>query len=185
VAALADLKTALEQTSMPDSPFVYTTYIKTTPQRLWQALTDPAFTSRYWNLEFETDWAVGSTMTWRQYGVTIADPEQVVLESDPYRRLSYAWHNFTDEFAEKAGFDDGFLVRVRAEQRSRVTFDIEDTEHGVKLTVLHDGLQPGGALLEGISGGWPIIVSKLKTLLETEDADAPAPAGTREHGARG
>ena len=177
VAALADLKTALEQTSMPDTAFVYTTYIKTTPQRLWQALTDPAFTSRYWNLEFETDWAVGSPMTWRQFGVTIVDPEQVVLESDPYRRLSYTWHNFTDELAEKVGFDDGFLARVRAEQRSRVTFDIEDTEHGVKLTVLHDGLQPGGALLEGISGGWPVIVSKLKTQLETEDADVPAPAG--------
>src|SRR5215472_16210125 len=54
VAALADLKTALEQTSMPDTPFVYTTYIQTTPQRLWQALTEPAFTQRYWNLTFDT-----------------------------------------------------------------------------------------------------------------------------------
>src|SRR5262245_26763145 len=77
VRALAELKTALEQESM----FTYTTYIHTTPERLWQALTDPAFTRRYWGVSFETDWQVGSTMTWEQDGVTIADPAQVVLES--------------------------------------------------------------------------------------------------------
>lgn len=176
VAALADLKTALEQTSMPDSPFVYTTYIKTTPRRLWQALTDPAFTSRYWDMAFETDWAVGSPMIWHHHGVTIADPAQVVLESDPYRRLSYTWHSIPDELAAKVGLEGEFLARMRAEQRSRVTFEIEETEHGVKLTVLHDGLVAGGAVLESISGGWPIVVSRLKTLLETTDADAMAPS---------
>lgn len=174
LAALADLKTALEQTTMPDSPFVYTTYIQTTPQRLWQALTDPAFTSRYWNLNFDTDWLPGSPMIWHNNGVTIADPEQVVLESDPYRRLSYTWHTFNDELAGKLGFDDEFRARLRTEQRSRVTFDIEETEHGVKLTVLHDGLQPGSATLQSISGGWPIVLSGLKTLLESEDAGIPA-----------
>src|SRR6202046_2357635 len=55
-AALADLKTALEQTPMTDDTFVYPTYINTSPQRLWQALTDPAFTSRYWQTTFDTDW---------------------------------------------------------------------------------------------------------------------------------
>jgi DNA-binding transcriptional ArsR family regulator/uncharacterized protein YndB with AHSA1/START domain len=176
VAALADLKTALEQTSMPDSPFVYTSYIKTTPRRLWQALTDPAFTSRYWDVTFETDWAVGSPMIWHDHGVTITDPEQVVLESDPYRRLSYTWHTMPNELAAKVGVEGEFLARIHAEQRSRVTFEIEETPHGVKLTVLHNGLEPGGAVLESISGGWPIVVSKLKTFLETEDADATASA---------
>ncbi len=172
VAALADLKTALEQTSMTDSTFVYTTYINTSPQRLWQALTDPAFTRRYWQTTFDTDWGVGSPMTWHNRGVTIAGPEQVVLESEPYRRLAYTWHTFTPELAKAVGFDDEFFARLAKEPRSKVTFDIEETDEGVKLTVVHDGLQPGGAVLQSISGGWPIVVSKLKTMLETEDVDA-------------
>jgi uncharacterized protein YndB with AHSA1/START domain len=105
------------------------------------------------------------------HGVTIADPEMVVLESDPYRRLSYTWHNFTDELAPKIGLEGERLARMRAEQRSRVAFEIEETEHGVRLTAMHGGFEPGSAVLEGISGGWPIVVSRLKTLLETEDAD--------------
>jgi uncharacterized protein YndB with AHSA1/START domain len=173
---LAVLEAALEQTTMPDSPFVYTTYISTTPQRLWQALTDPAFTSRYWNLTFDTDWAAGSEMTWHNHGVTIADPEQVVLESDPYRRLSYTWHTFTDELAARLGAEDGLAARWNSEPRSKVSFDIEQTDIGVKLTVVHDNLRSGGAVMEGISGGWPAVLSKLKTLLETEDAAAPLPA---------
>ncbi len=172
VTALADLKTALEQTGMSDTTFVYTTYINTSPQRLWQALTDPSFTSRYWQATIDTDWAVGSPMTWHNRGVTIAHPEQVILESDPYRRLAYTWHTFTPELAEAVGFDDDFFARLEREPRSRVAFDIEETEDGVKLTVVHDGLQPDGATLQVIGGGWPIVLSKLKTLLETEPADA-------------
>jgi uncharacterized protein YndB with AHSA1/START domain/DNA-binding transcriptional ArsR family regulator len=177
VAALADLKTALEQTSMTDSSFVYTTYIKTTPRRLWEALTSPTFTSRYWNATFDTDWAAGSPMTWNNQGVRIADPEQVVVESDPYRRLSYTWHTFTRELAEVCGFDEDFFARLEGEPRSKVTFDIEETAEGVKLTVTHDGLQPGSATLQSISGGWPIVLSRLKTLLETEDFEAVSAAG--------
>jgi uncharacterized protein YndB with AHSA1/START domain/DNA-binding transcriptional ArsR family regulator len=166
VAALADLKTALEQTSMSEK-FVYTTYINTSPQRLWQALTDPAFTSRYWQATFDTDWAVGSPITWHIRGVTIAHPEQVILESDPYRRLAYTWHSFPPDLADAVGFDDDFSARLSSEPRSKVTFDIEETDDGVKLTVVHDGLEPGGAVLQSISGGWPLVLSKLKTLLET------------------
>src|SRR5213076_1453662 len=66
VHALADLKRALEDTAVERPSFVYTTYIKTTPQRLWQALTDPAFTGRYWNITFDTDWKAGSPMAWSQ-----------------------------------------------------------------------------------------------------------------------
>ena len=74
---------------MDDKPsFVYVTHIRTTPQRLWQALTEPAFTRRYWDTTFDTDWAAGSPMTWDNHGVVISDPEQVVVESDPCRRLS-------------------------------------------------------------------------------------------------
>ena len=57
-----------------------TTYIQTTPETLWQALTEPAFTKRYWDVTFETDWTVGSTMVWDNHGAIIADPGQVVLE---------------------------------------------------------------------------------------------------------
>src|SRR3954467_6605031 len=98
VNALADLKRALEDDPVDRPSFVYTTYIKTTPERLWQALTDPAFTERYWGMVFHSDWKAGSTYVLHQRGVTIADDEQVVIESDPYRRLSYAWHTFTPEW---------------------------------------------------------------------------------------
>src|SRR4051794_33281020 len=95
VQALADLKRALEDKTVDKPSFVYSTYINTTPESLWQALMDPEFTRRYWGATFETDWTPGSTMTWHQFDCTIADPEQVVLEADPYRRLSYTWHTFT------------------------------------------------------------------------------------------
>src|SRR6476646_3964350 len=73
VHALADLKRALEDTPMDRPSFVYVNYIKTTPERLWQALTEPAFTERYWSTSFDTDWEPGSPMTWHNRGVTITD----------------------------------------------------------------------------------------------------------------
>src|SRR3954453_21668968 len=69
--ALADLKRALEDTAVDRPSFVYTTYIQTTPERLWQALTEPAFTERYWGIVFDSEWQPGSAMTWHQRGVTI------------------------------------------------------------------------------------------------------------------
>ena len=78
VHVLADLKRALEEEAMDKPSFVYTTYIETTPERLWQALTDPAFTKRYWNATFDTDWQAGSPMTWHQLGTTIADPGSII-----------------------------------------------------------------------------------------------------------
>jgi len=161
--ALADLKRALEEEPMSSTEFVYTTYIKTSPEKLWQALTDPGFTSRYWETVFETDWQKGSTMTWVYRGLRIEDPAQVVLESQPYRRLSYTWHTFTPEFAEMVGMS----AEMAAEERSRVTFELEPLGDVVKLTVVHDGFQPGSAVLEGVNGGWPELLSNLKTLLET------------------
>ncbi len=167
IHALSDLKTALEDTPMSKPEFVYTTYIHTTPEQLWTALTTPAFTRRYWGVTFESDWKVGSTMTLEQDGMTIADPAQVVLESEPYRRLTYTWHTFTPEWARAHGLSDEFLTRVTSERRSKVTFDIEPFGQMVRLTVVHDDFEPGSAVLESISQGWPRVLSGLKTLLET------------------
>jgi uncharacterized protein YndB with AHSA1/START domain len=148
---------------------VYTTYIRTTPERLWQGLTDPAFTRQYWNVAYETDWAPGSAYTLRldKGGTTIADPAQVVLEAEPYKRLSYAWHTFTPEWAAAYDIDEAFRARIAAEPRSKVTFEIEALGDHVRLTVVHDGFEPGSEVLASISGGWPQVIAGLKTLLET------------------
>ena len=167
VEALSDLKKALEDPAMSKPEFVYTTYINTTPERLWQALTDPAFTKRYWNSAFDTDWQPGSVMTWDNQGVRIADPEQVVLEAEPYRRLSYTWHTFTPELATAIRFDQETFRQAAAEPRSKVTFDIEPAGDQVRLTVVHDGFEPGSVVLGSVSTGWPQVLSGLKTLLES------------------
>jgi uncharacterized protein YndB with AHSA1/START domain/DNA-binding transcriptional ArsR family regulator len=167
VHALADLKHALEEPTMNKPTFVYTTYIQTTPERLWQALTEPAFTERYWNTTFETDWKPGSAMVWNNHGIRIEDPEQVVLEAQPYRRLSYTWHTFTPEFEQEFGFGDELFAKMTSERRSKVTFELEPAGPAVKLTVVHDDFEPGSTVAELVSGGWPSVISSLKTLLET------------------
>jgi uncharacterized protein YndB with AHSA1/START domain/DNA-binding transcriptional ArsR family regulator len=178
VRALADLKQALEAHPMSRPEFVYTTYIRTTPERLWRALTDPAFTSRYWGCSFDTDWREGSTYTLEQNGVRIAHDDQRVLVSDPPRRLSYTWHTFSPEWeaavGRQVGFSEEYMARLAAEPRSKVTFEIEPVDDMVKLSVVHDGFEPGSAVLEGISQGWPRILAQLKTLLETDRASVEA-----------
>jgi DNA-binding transcriptional ArsR family regulator/uncharacterized protein YndB with AHSA1/START domain len=172
--ALADLKTALEHkpmttstTSSQATEFVYTTYIRTTPEKLWQALTDPAFTVRYWGVELTSDWKVGSSITWEYKGVTMADPAQTVLVADVNRRLAYTWHTITPEFGELIGSSPEEVAALAAEQRSNVSFEIEPTGDLVKLTVTHGGFESGSTILPGISEGWPTILASLKTLLET------------------
>lgn len=178
VRALADLKTALEQTPMSNTDaFVYTTYINTTPQKLWQALTDPAFTSRYWGVTFDADWTVGSAMTWQENGWKTVDPDQVVLESKPGRRLSYTWHTPTSEWAQAAGISEEVLAKLATERRSKVTFDIEQVGEMVKLTVIHDDFEPDSTMREMVSEGWPALLSSLKTLLETGET-LPEPERT-------
>jgi uncharacterized protein YndB with AHSA1/START domain/DNA-binding transcriptional ArsR family regulator len=167
VHALTDLKRALEETPMQKPEFVYTTYIKTTPEQLWRALTDPAFTQRYWGATLTSAWETGSPMIWEYGGVTIADPAQVVLESEPYRKLAYTWQTVTPEFAKVVGFSDEYFAKLVVERRSKVSFDIDPIGAGVKLTVIHDDFDPGSAMLESISNGWPMILASLKTLLET------------------
>ncbi len=183
---LADLKRALEDLPMDAADgngavgngtaavpaatrpaFVYRTYIRTTPERLWQMLTDPVFTEQWWNTTFETDWKVGSSMVWHNHGVTIVDPEQVVLEYDPPRRLSYTWHTFTPEVAARFDFSDELMAKLTTERRSRVTFDIEPLGDNVKLTVVHDDFDPGSTAAEMVSEGWSQLLSSLKSFLET------------------
>jgi len=173
VEALADLKRALEETPVSTPQFVYTTYIKTTPQRLWQALTDPAFTARWWQITVDTDWAVGSSMVWDNNGVLIADPEQVVLESEPYRRLAYTWHTFTPELNERMHLEEETFAALASERRSRATFDIEQLGEMVKLTVVHDDFEPDGIAITMVGTGWPLVLSSLKTLLETDEPLPP------------
>ena len=171
VDALSDLRKALEETAMDKPEFVYTTYIRTTPEQLWRGLTDPAFTRRYWGLAYESDWSAGSSFAIQldRNDVTIADPAQVILESDPYRRLAYTWHTFTPEWAAAYGISDEHLAQVAREPRSKVAFDIEPLGDYVRLTVVHDGFEAGSAVLPGISEGWPLLLSSLKSLLETGD----------------
>lgn len=172
-AALADLKFSLEQAPM-DNAFVYVTYIRTTPEQLWQALTDPAFTSQYWGVIFETDWQTGSPIAWKLGDVVMDREDQRVLEADPPRRLSFTWHALTDDFLATYGDSPEWNAKASAEPLSKVTFEIEPTGEVVKLTVVHDGFEPGSLLLEAVSGGWLPLLSSLKTLLETGE---PLPLG--------
>ncbi len=173
VSALADLKSALEETAMTHPEFVYTTYIKTTQERLWQALTEPPFTKQYWGAELLSDWKVGSPVTWIYGGVTVEDPEQVVLEADPPRRLAYTWQTITPEFARVVGFTEEYQRKVAAEPRSRVAFDLAPLDGLVRLTVVHDGFPQESEVLKSVSEGWPMILSGLKTFLETGAAPVP------------
>ena len=101
----------------------------------------------------------------------MSDPEQVILESDPYQRLAYTWHTFTPQWATEVGMDEVTADAWRAEPRSKVAFDIADTGHGVvKLTVVHDGFEPGGPVPPAISEGWPAVLASLRTLLEADSA---------------
>ena len=171
VHALSDLKRALEDTPMGRPEFVYTTYINTTPQRLWQALTEPVFCRRYLGFAIESDWKVGSTYIWDEDGLKIEHPDQVILECEPYRRLAFTFHTFTPELAALVGLSDETFAAAATERRSRVAFDIEPHGEQVKLTVVHDDFEIGSTVLELVNHGWPIKLSNLKTMLE-QNADA-------------
>lgn len=144
--------------------FVYVTLINTTPEKLWAALTEPEFTQQYWiGTRVESDWRVGSRMVYRRNG-EVSD-EGTVLISEPPRLLSYTFHHVLDE-------------ELRSEPPSRVTFEIEPLARkktgpfgdAVRLTVTHEDFPPESKVLSAISGGWPVILSGLKTLLETGHA---------------
>lgn len=173
--ALSGLKHALEETHMGQHAFVYTTYIRTTPEQLWRALTDPDFTRQYWGVAYLSDWKVGSPLLTEASspGEPPRDLGQVVLESDPPRRLSYSWHNYQPEHKELFGWSDEQFEALLQEPRSRVTFEIEPSGGTVRLTVIHEGFETETEMLKALSGdkpqsgGWPQLLASLKTLLET------------------
>jgi uncharacterized protein YndB with AHSA1/START domain len=108
-------------------------------------------------------------MTWLLHGTTIAHPDQLVLVSDPPRRLSYTWHTFTPAWAEAIGFPEERRVALDAEPRSTVTFELEPRDDQVKLTVTHGELLADGRIIELITEGWPRVVSDLKSVVEADD----------------
>jgi uncharacterized protein YndB with AHSA1/START domain/DNA-binding transcriptional ArsR family regulator len=191
--ALADLKRALEDDDMEPTRFVYATYIKTTPERLWQALTDPAFTRRYWGAGLHSDWQAGSGVLWQEGpDEEPRDLGQLVLEAEPHRSLAYTWPPPQPHHAELFGWSDERLAELQREPTSRVRFELEPSGDAVKLTVTHEGFAPGSPLLEAVSGrtertgGWPELLSNLKTFLETgetmETASAAAAQNSRPSG---
>jgi uncharacterized protein YndB with AHSA1/START domain/DNA-binding transcriptional ArsR family regulator len=168
--ALADLRTALEEPHVNQTEFVYQTYIRTTSEKLWQALTEPVFIARYFDGGGpRSDFAEGSPVTWKM-GPEDGPHEwgQRVLVSEPPRRLSYSWHNYQPEMAELFGWSDERLAELRKERISKVTFEIDEvTPHVVRLTVTHDDFEPDSEMLRGVREGWVGILSNLKSLLET------------------
>jgi uncharacterized protein YndB with AHSA1/START domain/DNA-binding transcriptional ArsR family regulator len=171
IDVLTDLRRALEETPVdtPDrTEFHYTTYIRTSPERLWQVLTDPAFTAVWWQaITIDSTWETGAPMAWTQRDLIMAHPDQVVLEADPPRRLSFTWHTFTPEWAAMIGFDEERGRRLAAEPRTMATFELEPVGDLVKLDVTHGNLLPDGEVVQLITQGWPRVLSDLKTLVET------------------
>jgi uncharacterized protein YndB with AHSA1/START domain len=133
--------------------FVYVTYVSTSPEKLWNALIDPAMTARYWQHDNVSDWKPGSAWEHRRCdGKGTVDLVGTVVESSPPRRLVLTWAFPADQ--------------GREDQHSRVTFELEPLRGVVRLTVTHDRLEPDSEMLDGITEGWPKVLSSLKSLLE-------------------
>ena len=138
---------------MNRSEFVYTTYIKTTPEKLWDALTNPEFTRQYWfGAASLSDWKPGSTWKLQFPDGKLADAGEI-LECEPPRRLVLKWRN---EWSEE----------LKAEGFTRCEFDISMEGSAVKLTVTHSMDQSPSKMIGAVSGGWPKVLSNLKSLLE-------------------
>jgi uncharacterized protein YndB with AHSA1/START domain len=136
---------------MSKAEFVYTTYIASTPEKVFEALTDANMSERYWHgNSVISDWKVGSPFTLR-LAHHHNDVTGKVLEFDPPRRLAYS-------FRAHDGADGG--------KASRVTFELERQRDQVRVTMVHDGFEPGSPVLEKVSLGWPLILSSLKSYIE-------------------
>lgn len=161
---------------MSDSRFEYVTYIDTTPDKLWDALTNPRLTRLYWGgWSLRSAWKVGTPVRLvmdsavdeegvpTEQGTQIVSVQGQVLEFDRPKRLSYSWHV-------------QLVEDMRREQPSRVVFELQPVGQTVRLTLIHDGFAPAGMTVAGIKCGWPVILSSLKTYLErgtTLDIAAP------------
>jgi uncharacterized protein YndB with AHSA1/START domain len=141
-------------TEAAKSSFAYVTYIRTTPEKLWAALTTSEFMKKYWfGMNFETDWNAGSPWTLTFTDGRIADSGEI-LEFDPPRRVVLKWGN-------------EFRPELKAEGYARCAIELEPQDGAVKLTVSHTIERADSKLIEAVSGGWPKILSNLKSLLET------------------
>jgi len=135
--------------------FVYVTYIRTTPEKLWAALTQPEFTKQYWfGVTMKSDWKAGASWEMMYDDGRVMDAGSIV-EADAPRRLVIRWRNeWKPEF--------------KAEGYSRCTMELEPTGDSVKLSVIHEMDVTNSAFInDGVSNGWPKILSNLKSLLET------------------
>jgi len=134
--------------------FLYTTYIRSTPQKVWDAITNPEFARQYWGHGNVSDWKPGSKWDMvRGDGSGIVQTTGEVLESHPPRRLVISWVD-PSKAADRTEY-------------SRVTFEIEVIKDAVRLDVFHNELKPGSEMARGISNGWPRVLSGLKSFLET------------------
>ncbi|WP_152365801.1 ArsR/SmtB family transcription factor [Microlunatus speluncae] len=148
LAALASMKERAEMTNKPD--YVYVTYIESTPERVWEAITDPELSASYWgHSNVSTDWKAGSRWEHRRIdGSGLNDGGGTIIESDPPRRLLFNW------------VEDGAPETADSE---RVGFEIEPYGDIVRLTVTHENMDPAA----GAANGWPAVLANLKSLLET------------------
>lgn len=134
--------------------FVYVTYIASTPEKIFKALTDTKATEKFWFGNAATsDWKVGSPVEFHREGRLVLEGK--VLENDPPRRLSYTFHAMHDP-------------ALSAEPPSRVVFELEKQRDQVKLTVTHDDFPMDSKVFAGISNGWPLVLSSLKSYLEAD-----------------
>ena len=138
---------------MSKPQFVYVSYIETSPEKLWEALTSSEFTRQYWfGAEIRSDWNVGSPFALLLDG-EITDSGEI-LEADPPRRLVIKWLN-------------EFRPELKAEGPARCTYEIEEVQDAVKLTIIHESEVEDSKVITAVSGGWPRILSNLKSYLET------------------
>ena len=136
------------------SSFVYVTYIRTTPDRLWSALTSQEFAQQYWRGAYPiADWRVGGSWKLMFPDGRAADVGEIVA-FEPGKRLSIRWRN-------------EFKPELKAEGWSLCAMEIETVDEAVKLTVTHSMEREGSKFIDAVSSGWPQVLSNLKSLLET------------------
>lgn len=137
-----------------ESAFVYVTFIRTTPERLWSALTSADFMKEYWfGVHFKAEWKVGAEWQLLFPDGRIADTGEI-LELEPLKRLVLKWRN-------------EFRPELKAEGYARCVIELERVSDAVKLTITHTMDRADSKFIEAVSGGWPRILSNLKSLLET------------------
>ncbi len=140
-----------------ESEFVYVTFIRTTPEKLWQALTEPEFTRKFWvGTVQESEWKAGAPWKMLAPDGRVADAGEVV-EIDPPRKLVLKWQNH-------------LFPEMTAEGFSRMTYELEAKGGTVKLTVTHAMDRTDSKLVKAVSNGWPQILASLKSLLETGES---------------